>query len=145
MAKNNTDGNAPVKLKFKLSARSGESGSGQVARQLRELIASGRLKADDMLPSEDGLAEQLGVGRKVVRHAYGKLVEEGLLVSDFPRNKRVAGAKARAAAKGRAAGGGGSKSTGKGRANRSRQASKKSSSNRRATSKKSASKKSAKR
>lgn len=127
MAKNNTDGNAPVKLKFKLSARSDESGSGQVASQLRELIASGRLKAGDVLPSEDGLAEQLGVGRKVVRHAYGKLVEEGLLVRDFPRNKRVAGAKPRAGAKGRAAGGNGAKSTRKGRANGSRQTAKKSS------------------
>jgi DNA-binding GntR family transcriptional regulator len=76
-----------------MSGRSSESGSGQVARQVRELIESGRLKAGDMLPSEDGLAEQLGVGRKVVRYAYGKLVEEGLLVRDHPRNKRVAGKK----------------------------------------------------
>jgi DNA-binding FadR family transcriptional regulator len=89
----------PVKLKMKLSARSGESGSAQVARQVRELIESGRLKPGDALPSEDGLADQLGVGRKVVRHAYGKLVEEGVLVSDFPRNKRVAGKKSAGGAK----------------------------------------------
>jgi DNA-binding FadR family transcriptional regulator len=99
MAKKSDEGGAPVKLKFKLSARSEESGSAQVANQLRELIGSGRLKAGDVLPSEDGLAEQLGVGRKVVRHAYGKLVEEGLLVKDFPRNKRVAGRQARGGAK----------------------------------------------
>ena len=99
MAMKSDDHGAPVRLKFKLSARSNESGSGQVAQQLRELIGSGRLKAGDVLPSEDGLAEQLGVGRKVVRHAYGKLVEEGLLVSDFPRNKRVAGKKSRPRAK----------------------------------------------
>jgi DNA-binding FadR family transcriptional regulator len=84
---------APVKLRMRVSGRSDESGSGQVARQLREMISSGRLKAGDVLPSEDGLAEQLGVGRKVVRYAYGKLVEEGLLVRDHPRNKRVAGKK----------------------------------------------------
>ncbi|HVG30547.1 MAG TPA: winged helix-turn-helix domain-containing protein [Pyrinomonadaceae bacterium] len=93
---NKSGGGAPIRLKLRLSARSGESGSGQVARQLRELIAAGRLKAGDVLPSEDGLAEQLDVGRKIVRHAYGKLVEEGLLVSDFPRNKRVADPKSRA-------------------------------------------------
>jgi DNA-binding GntR family transcriptional regulator len=87
-------GETPVKLRMKVSGRSDESGSGQVARQLREMISSGRLKAGDALPSEDGLAEQLGVGRKVVRYAYGKLVEEGLLVRDHPRNKRVAGRKA---------------------------------------------------
>lgn len=91
MSKKNDDGGSPVKLKIKMSARSDESGSGQVANQLRELIKGGRLKAGDVLPSEDGLAEQLGVGRKIVRYAYGKLVEEGLLVKDFPRNKRVAG------------------------------------------------------
>jgi GntR family transcriptional regulator/MocR family aminotransferase len=138
VAKKNEDDDAPVKLKFKLSARSGEPGSGQVARQVRELIESGRLKAGDVLPSEDGLAEQLGVGRKVVRHAYGKLVDEGLLVRDFPRNKRVAGAKSRAGAKRPAAGGGGSKSAAKRRDSGSRQASKKKSSpTRKSTSKKS--------
>jgi GntR family transcriptional regulator/MocR family aminotransferase len=98
MAKKNAEGGAPVKLKLKLSARSKESGSGQVARQVREMISSGRLKAGDILPSEDGLAEQLGVGRKVVRYAYGKLVDEGLLVRDFPRNKRVADEVAKAGA-----------------------------------------------
>lgn len=90
MAKKNDDGKTPVKLKVKLSARSEESGSGQVARQLREMIESGRLKAGDVLPSEDGLAEQMGVGRKIVRYAYDKLVEEGLLVRNLRRNKRVA-------------------------------------------------------
>jgi GntR family transcriptional regulator/MocR family aminotransferase len=97
--KSDDGGGTPVKLRIKVSARANESGSGQVASQLRELIKGGRLKAGDMLPSEDGLAEQLGVGRKVVRYAYGKLVEEGLLVRDFPHNKRVAGRKSRAKAK----------------------------------------------
>jgi DNA-binding GntR family transcriptional regulator len=99
MAKKSDGGDTPVKLRIKLSGRSGESGSGQVARQLREMIASGRLKAGDVLPSEDGLAEQLDVGRKVIRHAYGKLVEEGLLVRDFPRNKRVADRESRSRTK----------------------------------------------
>jgi GntR family transcriptional regulator/MocR family aminotransferase len=98
-----SDGGVPVKLKIRVSGRSDESGSGQVARQIRELIKGGRLKAGDVLPSEDGLAEQLGVGRKIVRYAYGKLVEEGLLVQDFPRNKRVAGVKSRAGAKAKSA------------------------------------------
>jgi DNA-binding transcriptional regulator YhcF (GntR family) len=55
------------------------------------MINAGRLKAGDVLPSEDGLADQMGVGRKIVRAAYGTLVDEGLLLRDFPRNKRVAG------------------------------------------------------
>jgi GntR family transcriptional regulator/MocR family aminotransferase len=84
-------GDKPAKLKLRLSARSGESGSAQVAQQIREMINAGRLKAGDVLPSEDGLADQMGVGRKIVRAAYGTLVDEGLLLRDFPRNKRVAG------------------------------------------------------
>ncbi len=82
-----------AKLRIRLSGRAGESSTAQVSRQIREMIEGGRLKAGDTLPSEDGLADQLGVGRKVVRSAYGRLVEEGLLVRDFPRNKRVAGPK----------------------------------------------------
>lgn len=84
-------GDKPAKLKIRLSARSGESGSAQVAQQIREMISAGRLKAGDVLPSEDGLADQMGVGRKIVRAAYSTLVDEGLLLRDFPRNKRVAG------------------------------------------------------
>jgi DNA-binding GntR family transcriptional regulator len=81
----------PVTLKIKIDTRSTEPKSWQVALQIKKLIEGGRLRPGDMLPSEDGLAEQLGVGRKVVRQAYGRLVEERLLVRDFPRNKRVAG------------------------------------------------------
>lgn len=40
-----------------------------MAGQWRELSASGRLKAGDVLPGEDGPAARLGGGRKVVRHA----------------------------------------------------------------------------
>lgn len=87
----------PAKLRVKVSGRSGESGSAQVARQLRGLITSGSLAAGEALPSEDKLAEQIGVGRKVVRSAYGALVGEGLLVKDHPRPKRVAGKKGKAA------------------------------------------------
>jgi GntR family transcriptional regulator/MocR family aminotransferase len=97
-------GDKPAKLKLKVNARSGESGSAQVAQQLREMINAGRLKAGDVMPSEDGLAEQMGVGRKIVRAAYGTLVDEGLLLRDFPRNKRVAGEGKAAKAGGKASG-----------------------------------------
>ena len=89
----------PVTLKIKIDTRSTEPKSSQVALQIRKLIEGGRLRPGDMLPSEDGLAEQLGVGRKVVRQAYSTLVEERLLIRDFPRNKRVAGSTSKGAAK----------------------------------------------
>ena len=93
MAKQNAGGN-PVRLRIRISSRSEESGTAQVARQLRALIESDSLKAGDVLPSEGRLAEQLGVGRKIVRAAYGKLVDEGVLIKDHPHNKRVAGKRA---------------------------------------------------
>lgn len=110
-----SSGDKPAKLRLKMNARSGESGSAQVARQIGELITGGLLKAGEMLPSEDTLAEQLGVGRKIVRSAYGKLVDAGHLVSDFPRNKRVAGARGaskKSGGAGKKAGGKGSKAGG---------------------------------
>ena len=107
-------GDKPARVKVRLSDRSGESGSAQVTRQIRELIEGGRLKAGEVMPSEDGLAEQLGVGRKIVRSAYGKLVDEGLLVRDFPRNKRVAGARGKGQGAGKASSGkAGGKSSGR--------------------------------
>jgi hypothetical protein len=48
------------------------------------------------------------VGRKIVRYAYDKLVDEGVLVRNIGRNKRVAGA----GGKGKAAGGKGKKGSG---------------------------------
>ena len=88
-----------VTLKIKIDKRSREPKSRQVAQLIRELIEEGRLGPGDMLPSEDGLAARLGVGRKVVRQAYSTLVEERLLIRDFPRNKRVAGGTSKGAAK----------------------------------------------
>lgn len=89
--KNQQAPRSAASIKIRIKARAGEPASTQVADQLEELIASGRLKAGETMPSEDALAGHLGVGRKIVRTAYAKLVEQGLLIRDFPRNKRVAG------------------------------------------------------
>jgi DNA-binding FadR family transcriptional regulator len=79
-----------ARIKFKFDRRSDDSRSTQLARHLEREIKGGALRAGDVLPSEDGLAEQLGVGRKVVRLAYGSLADAGLLVREHPHNKRVA-------------------------------------------------------
>jgi GntR family transcriptional regulator len=52
----------------------------QVKEGVKALIASGELKPGDMLPSEFGLSEQLGISRLVVHRAYRELVTEGLLI-----------------------------------------------------------------
>jgi GntR family transcriptional regulator/MocR family aminotransferase len=51
----------------------------QLARQLRELVLSGRLKPHARLPSTRALAEELGLARATVVEAYEQLVSEGYL------------------------------------------------------------------
>ncbi|HTJ96576.1 MAG TPA: PLP-dependent aminotransferase family protein [Rhodocyclaceae bacterium] len=54
--------------------------SGQLYRQLREAILSGRLKAGEQLPPTRLLAEQLGFSRKTVTEAYARLSYDNLLI-----------------------------------------------------------------
>ena len=52
----------------------------QVKEAVKVLIARGQLKPGDMLSTELGLSEQLGISRLVVHRAYRELVTEGLLI-----------------------------------------------------------------
>jgi GntR family transcriptional regulator/MocR family aminotransferase len=74
-----------------LSVRRG-AGSlrGQVERELRDAIRSGRLLGGTVLPSTRALASQLGVSRGVVVEAYDQLLAEGYLVARQGQATRVA-------------------------------------------------------
>jgi GntR family transcriptional regulator len=52
----------------------------QIKESLKTLIRNGELKPGEMLLSEAGLSEQLGISRLVVHRAYRELVMEGLLI-----------------------------------------------------------------
>jgi DNA-binding GntR family transcriptional regulator len=52
----------------------------QLAQQLEQAIASGRLNAGDRLENELDLAERFGLSRPTVRQAIQELVRKGLLV-----------------------------------------------------------------
>ena len=52
----------------------------QLQRLIQEAVRSGRLRADEALPSERDLSKQLGISRVTVRKALAGLVEKGLLV-----------------------------------------------------------------
>lgn len=53
----------------------------QIADQLREQILTGKLKADDPLPSIRGLAQDLNVSYITTMKAYKELSSEGLVTA----------------------------------------------------------------
>ena len=62
----------------------------QIARQLRSLVLSGRLKPQTRLPSTRALSEELSVARATVVEAYEQLVSEGYLETRSGSGTRVA-------------------------------------------------------
>jgi len=63
---------------------------GQIARQLRSLVLSGRLKPQTRLPSTRALSEELNVARATVVEAYEQLLSEGYLETRSGSGTRVA-------------------------------------------------------
>ena len=62
----------------------------QIARQLRALVLSGRLKPQTRLPSTRALSEELSVARATVVEAYEQLLSEGYLETRSGSGTRVA-------------------------------------------------------
>lgn len=69
-----------------------EPPTNQIRDQISGLIASGRLAADDRLPSVRQLAKDLGVAPGTVAKAYRALETEGLLVTRTGGGTRVSAA-----------------------------------------------------
>src|SRR5947199_7488233 len=63
---------------------------GQLERELRDSIRTGRLRAGSRLPPSRVLAVELGVSRGVVVEAYSQLVAEGYLVARAGGGTRIA-------------------------------------------------------
>jgi DNA-binding GntR family transcriptional regulator len=79
------------KINIRLSAKSGDPKSQQIANQIAAAIQSGKFKPGDMLPTERALEEQVGVTRKVIRRAYQQLAERGMVETLGTVGRRVAG------------------------------------------------------
>lgn len=60
----------------------------QVLQEIRAAILAGRMKPCEPLP-EAALAQTFGTGRSAIREALGKLVQEGLVVSELNRGAHV--------------------------------------------------------
>ena len=74
-----TFGRAPVELPVTADRGDGSPLATQIAAQLREALADGRLAPGERLPSSRALAASLGVSRTVVTVAYTQLFAEGWL------------------------------------------------------------------
>lgn len=68
-------------LVLSLSRDAEEPLSQQIYERIRELVANNLLEPDDSLPPTRTLADQLGVSRTVVVHAYERLQTEGYISS----------------------------------------------------------------
>jgi len=70
---------ADVSLEFEIHPSSGVPIYRQVMDQVRALVASGRVRPGDMLPSIRQLAADLEVNMMTISKAYARLEAEGIL------------------------------------------------------------------
>ncbi|MET7702707.1 PLP-dependent aminotransferase family protein [Streptomyces sp. NPDC005485] len=77
-------------LLLTVDRESGEQLRAQLERQLRDAIRTGRLGADERLPSSRELARALGLSRGLVQDCYAQLQCEGYLVTRVGSATRVA-------------------------------------------------------
>ena len=80
-------------LNIHLRAGSDETKTQQIFNQIASAILAGKFTRGDPLTSERALAVQLGVSRNIVRNAYRRLEEHGLIETFSTSGRRVRGAK----------------------------------------------------
>lgn len=89
-------------LNIRVRAGSDETKTQQIFNQIASAILAGKFTRGDAITSERGLAEQLGVSRNIVRNAYRRLEEHGLIETFSTSGRRVRGAKKSRSAAGQA-------------------------------------------
>ena len=87
-------------LNIRIRPGSDETKTQQIFNQIASAILAGKFTRGDAITSERALAEQLGVSRNIVRNAYRRLEEHGLIETASTSNRRV-----RSPRKNRSAGG----------------------------------------
>ncbi len=80
-------------LNIRIRAGSDETKTQQIFNQIASAILAGKFTRGDTITSERALAEQLGVSRNIVRNAYRRLEEHGLVETFSTSGRRVRGAK----------------------------------------------------
>ncbi|MFO1040806.1 MAG: GntR family transcriptional regulator [Planctomycetaceae bacterium] len=80
-----------IPIQFEIHPSSGVPIFRQIMDQIRALVASGRLKPGDLVPSVRQMAVDLQVNMMTVSKAYSRLEMEGLLERDRGTGMRVRG------------------------------------------------------
>ena len=81
---------APATSEIGIDRADHEAIQSQIARQIRELVLSGRLRPQAKLPSTRSMAEDLKVARATVVEAYEQLLSEGYIETRKGSGTRVA-------------------------------------------------------
>src|SRR5438552_11779882 len=89
-------------LNIRIRQGSDETKTQQIFNQIASAILAGKFARGDTITSERALAEQLGVSRNIVRNAYRRLEEHGLIETFSTSGRRVRGAKKSRTAAGQA-------------------------------------------
>jgi GntR family transcriptional repressor for pyruvate dehydrogenase complex len=76
-------------LNIRIRAGSDETKTQQIFNQIASAILAGKFSPGDPLTSERALAEQLGVSRNIVRNAFRRLEEQGLVEAVSTAGRRV--------------------------------------------------------
>ncbi len=94
---------AGARLRLRLDDRSETLIYQQIVEQIKEAVATGRIRPGDRLPTVRQLADELEIAPGTVARAYGELETSGVVVTDGARGTFVALAGRRADAAGRPA------------------------------------------
>lgn len=76
-------------LNIRIRAGSDETKTQQIFNQIASAILAGKLEPGESLTSERAQAENLGVSRNIVRNAYRRLEEHGLIETVSTSGRRV--------------------------------------------------------
>lgn len=82
-------------LNIRIRSGSDETKTQQIFNQIASAILAGKVDAGESITSERALAERLGVSRNIVRNAYRRLEEQGLVETVSTAGRRVRASKKR--------------------------------------------------
>jgi DNA-binding FadR family transcriptional regulator len=85
-------------LNIRIRAGSDDTKTQQIFNQIASAILAGKVDPGESITSERALAERLGVSRNIVRNAYRRLEEHGLVETVSTSGRRVRASKKKRAA-----------------------------------------------